>query len=145
MADGSASKPKKAKQAAADTTPEKHLNAALEANKWQPGQTGNPAGRPKGSRNKLGEAFIAAMYDDFTEHGAAVIETVRTEKPDQYLKVVASILPQQLNVRVSEFDELTDDQIDQRINALARALQLETGAIAAAGREAAPKAGKPLN
>ena len=145
MADGSAVKPRKAKQAEADTTPEKHLPAALEANKWQPGQTGNPAGRPKGSRNKLGEAFIAAMYDDFTEHGAAVIETVRTEKPDQYLKVVASILPQQLNVRVSEFDELTEDQIDQRINALARALQLETGTIAAAGREAASKAGKPLN
>lgn len=105
---------------------------------------GNP-GRPKGSRNKLGEAFIQAMYIDFTEHGAAVIETVRTEKPDQYLKVVASILPQQLNVRVSEFDELTDEQIDQRINALARALQLETGAITAAGRETAPQARKPLN
>jgi len=102
-------------------------------------------GRPKGSRNKLGEAFIQAMYSDFTEHGETVIETVRTEKPDQYLKVVASILPQQLNVRVSEFDELTDDQIDQRINALARALQLETGTIAAAGREAAPQARKPLN
>lgn len=142
MADGSSVKPRKAKQTEADTTPEKHLPAALEANKWQPGQTGNPAGRPKGSRNKLGEAFIAAMYDDFTEHGAAVIETVRTEKPDQYLKVVASILPQQLNVRVSEFDELTEDQIDQRINALARALQLETGTIAAAGREAASQTRK---
>lgn len=142
MADGSAVKPRKAKQAEADTTPEKHLPAALEANKWQPGQTGNPAGRPKGSRNKLGEVFIQAMHDDFAEHGASVIEKVRIEKPDQYLKVVASILPQQLNVRVSEFDELTEDQIDQRINALARALQLETGTIAAAGREAAPKAGK---
>jgi hypothetical protein len=27
----------------------------------QPGQVLNPAGRPKGSRNKLGEDFIAAM------------------------------------------------------------------------------------
>lgn len=105
---------------------------------------GNP-GRPKGSRNKLGEAFIQAMYEDFQEHGADVIDKVRMEKPDQYLKVVASILPQQLNVRVSEFDELTDDQIDQRISALARALQLEAGTIAASGREAAPQARKPLN
>lgn len=105
---------------------------------------GNP-GRPKGSRNKLGEAFIQAMYEDFTAHGADVIDKVRVEKPDQYLKVVASILPQQLNVRVSEFDELTEEQLDQRINAIARALQLEAGTIAAAGREAAPKAGKSIN
>jgi len=104
-------------------------------------KAGNP-GRPKGSRNKLGEAFIQAMYEDFEAHGADVIDKVRLEKPDQYLKVVASILPQQLNVRVSEFDELTEDQIDQRINALARALQLETGTIAAAGREAASQARK---
>lgn len=105
---------------------------------------GNP-GRPKGSRNKLGEAFIQAMYEDFTRHGEKVIETVRTEKPEQYLKVVASILPQQLNVRVSEFDDLTDEQLDQRINAIARALQLEAGAIAASGREAAAQTRKPLN
>lgn len=56
---------------------------------------GNP-GRPKGSRNKLGEAFLLAMYEDFQEHGVTVIETVRTEKPDQYLKVVASILPKEI-------------------------------------------------
>jgi hypothetical protein len=145
MADDASLKPRRAKKPEGDTTPEKHLPAALEANKWQPGQTGNPAGRPKGSRNKLGEAFIQAMYEDFQEHGPDVIEKVREEKPDQYLKVVASILPQQLNVRVSEFDELTEEQIDQRINAIARALQLEAGAIAASGREAAPQAGKPLN
>lgn len=90
--------------------------------------TGNiGGGRGKGSRNKLGEAFIQDMYADWEQNGADVITKVRTEKPDAYLKVVASILPQQLNVRVSEYDELTDDQIDRRIDALARALKLEIG------------------
>src|SRR5262245_36762420 len=36
---------------------------------------GNP-GRPKGSRNKLGEAFIQALAEDFERHGAEVIERV---------------------------------------------------------------------
>ena len=58
---------------------------------WQPGQSGNPAGRPIGNRNKLNEKFILALHDDFVQHGAKVIEQVRKDKPDIYLKVIASI------------------------------------------------------
>lgn len=78
---------------------------------------GNP-GRPKGSRNKLGEAFIAALHDDFIEHGTTVIEAVRSEKPDQYLKVIASILPKDVNLNVNQMDDMTDDQLVERIRRL---------------------------
>lgn len=130
---------------AAEATAKKlpaHLNPDVQ---FKPGQSGNPNGRPKGSRNKLGEAFIQAMFDDFTEHGSDVIDKVRLEKPDQYLKVVASILPQQLNVRVSDYDEMTDEQIDRRIDALARALKLEIGAGKASGGTGPEEARKSLN
>ena len=36
-----------------ENTPEKQV-----ASWFKPGQSGNPSGRPKGSRNKLGEEFI---------------------------------------------------------------------------------------
>jgi len=78
---------------------------------WKPGQSGNPAGRAKGSRNKLGEAFIEAMHADFMEHGTQVIETVRVEKPDQYLKVIASILPRELHVKDESLGDMTDEQL----------------------------------
>jgi hypothetical protein len=81
-------------------------------------------GRKKGSRSKLGEAFLSAMHADFEAHGSEVIEKVRVEKPDAYLKVVASILPKELNVKVDPIEELTDDELTGLISGLARKLQI---------------------
>lgn len=109
---------------------------------FEPGNNANPNGRPKGSRNKLGETFIQALYDDFQEHGPSVIETVRTEKPDAYLKVVASILPQKLEIE--HIDNLTDDQRRSRIREIAEQLGavVNLGLVAgAAGASVSREAG----
>lgn len=85
---------------------------------------GNP-GKPKGSRHALGEAFIKALHDDFVEHGEKVIETVRTEKPDQYMKVVASLLPKEFKIETTS--DLTDEQLDARIRTLANLVEIGIG------------------
>jgi hypothetical protein len=74
---------------------------------FKPGQSGNPAGRPKGARSKLGTLFLEQMLEDFTTHGAKVIEDVRNEKPDQYLKVVASILPKEIEPSADLLDAIS--------------------------------------
>ena len=87
-----------------------------------PFKKGNP-GRPKGARNKLGEAFIEALHESFQQHGPETIETVRTEKPDQYLKVIASLLPKEMNLNVNDqFSEMDDDELAERARRLARDL-----------------------
>jgi DNA-directed RNA polymerase len=104
--------------------------------------TGNiGGGRTKGARNKLGEAFVADLLADWEENGAAVIEAVRTDKPDQYLKVVASILPKELNVKVSELDELSDEQLERQLASIVA--QLAATGIDLIARTEAAEGEKP--
>jgi hypothetical protein len=63
---------------------------------FQPGQSGNPAGRPKGSRNRLTDLVMRALVDDFEEHGGAAIARVRQGDPVAYLKLIASLLPKEM-------------------------------------------------
>jgi hypothetical protein len=75
-------------------------------------------GRAKGSRNLLGEAFIDDLYADWQKHGVATIEKVRAARPADYLKVVASILPRDLNVKVSAVENMTDEELNATIELL---------------------------
>src|SRR6187397_1489140 len=88
------------------------------AHLWKPGTSGNPAGRPKGSRNRLSEDFVAALYDDFQDHGSAAIAACRAEKPDVYVRVIAGLLPKDVQLKVQSLDELSDDQLMRKLAVL---------------------------
>jgi hypothetical protein len=85
------------KRKARDNTPKQHRN--LEE-PWRPGQSGNPRGRPKGARNRLGTAFLEALEADFNQFGPQAIAQVREKKPEVYIKVVADLLPKEANINV---------------------------------------------
>ena len=93
---------------------------------WQPGQSGNRLAVRSGS-NKLNEKFILALHDDFVQHGAKVIEQVREDKPDVYLKVIASILPRELHVKDgSVFDGMSNEQLDEILGSVRTVLTART-------------------
>ena len=91
---------------------------------FQKGQSGNPNGRPKGAKHKLSEDFLKALSADFQEHGATVIESVRTEKPSDYLKIVSYLVPKELHLKVDPFEEMTDAQLINRARELGRVLRV---------------------
>ena len=66
------------------------------------------------------DAFIAALAEDFEKHGVEVIERVRIDKPEAYIKVIASLLPKDLNLNVSKYDHLTDAQLISRLRTLTK-------------------------
>ncbi len=49
-------------------------------------------GRPRGARDKLGEAFLQDLHADWEKHGRSVIERVRRDDPSTYRGVMASVV-----------------------------------------------------
>lgn len=60
---------------------------------FKPGQSGNINGRPLGARQRLSTMLIETLEKDFREHGADAIIKMRTEKPVDYVRTVATLVP----------------------------------------------------
>lgn len=93
---------------------------------FEKGSPGNPTGRGKGTRNKLSAAFIEALAQDFTEHGAEAIRVARVERPIEYIKVVASLLPKEFEITDNRLKDIDDSELDFLIE-LARQRRLVAG------------------
>ena len=65
--------------------------------RFRKGNKGGP-GRPAGTRNKLSEDFVTALFTDFEANGAAAIKSAREENPATYLRLVAGLVPKELHV-----------------------------------------------
>lgn len=72
-------------------------------------------GRPQGVRNRLQHDFLKALQEDFAEHGAAVVRIARIEKPIDYLKVIAAVLPKELIFTDNKLAEFSDEEIAEML------------------------------
>jgi hypothetical protein len=95
--------------------------------RWKPGQSGNPKGRPVGSRVKLGEAFLADLYEAWEAKGKAAINRVINRRPDKFLTVVAACLPKELKIETGPFEGLSDDDLTTILDAIRSSLAAEGG------------------
>ena len=89
---------------------------------FKKGQVANPKGRPKGSRNKLSEDFITALYDDFKQFGKEAICLVREERTDAYLNVIAKLVPKEMHLKVDPLEDFTDEQLNAKARDLIEGL-----------------------
>jgi hypothetical protein len=85
--------------------------------RFQPGQSGNPGGKPVNARNSLTKAFLEALAKDFTEHGETAIQDARADDPMGYVRVVASLLPKEFVVE-RPLDGMSDEELAAAITEL---------------------------
>jgi hypothetical protein len=85
---------------------------------WRPGQSGNPAGRPKSARSKFSEAFLRDAYEVWLTHGKKALQATAENHPVEYLKLIVSLLPKEDHITESPMEGLTYDELGEIIEAI---------------------------
>jgi len=77
-----------------------------------------------------GEKFIADVFADWEANGAKVLATLREEKPADYVRIAAAVLPKERHAKPEPLDQLTDAELFERlVHAAARAgFEIRAGA-----------------
>ena len=86
------------------------MTSRTDRGRFAPGQSGNPAGRPRGGlRRNVSEAIL----DDWATHGVEAVRTLRKQNPAAYMRLIARFSaienpldylepPKQMTVRIIE-------------------------------------------
>jgi Family of unknown function (DUF5681) len=94
-----------------------------------PGQSGNPKGRPKGSRNKLSEEFFRDLCDAWQASGKPALETMAMLYPVEFVRLVASLMPREPEATIAPvtvMERLSNAQLDALIAELQSGLDPAT-------------------
>lgn len=112
---------------------ENQVPRGKEATQFKPGRSGNPKGRPKGSRNRprFEEAFMADLLAAWEDNGVAAIQAMIENDPGGFVRVAASLMPKQVeHVQEDALDDMSDEDIDALVAVAKRereARKAETG------------------
>ena len=61
--------------------------------RWPPGQSGNPAGKPPGTRTAFSQGFIRDFALVWAEEGLEAVRKVVKKSPEAFVAIAARICP----------------------------------------------------
>jgi len=71
-------------------------------NRWLPGQTGNPNGRPVGARSEFSNSFLRDLAASWGQCGPDVLATVARTDPARYLGVCSTLIPRDVAISIEQ-------------------------------------------
>jgi hypothetical protein len=77
------------------------MNELTRRGQFQPGESGNPAGKPPNTRNILTQSLIEDLAAEWQTGGRDALKSLRVEKPDKFVLAAMSILPRDVLVQIS--------------------------------------------
>ncbi|MFM9850124.1 MAG: DUF5681 domain-containing protein [Hyphomicrobiaceae bacterium] len=101
-----ARKPKTTTKADASSPDQTGKNQGSAATQFKPGQSGNPNGRPKGSRSKLCEDFVSDLQTVWNEthektgkmRGIEALRSIAKERPTAFVAAVSQLVPKEFDL-----------------------------------------------
>jgi Family of unknown function (DUF5681) len=88
-----------------------------ESTRFKAGESGNPGGRPTGTRERLTKRFLLDLAEDFEAHGKEAILECREKKPDVYIKAIAALCPKEIEHK-RPLEEMSADELLAAVRAL---------------------------
>src|SRR5262249_9617682 len=99
-------------------------------------RSADQAGNIYYARRRVNEDFLAALHMEFLKNGARILRRAGEENPATFLKVLAQLVPRELQVEHAEsiISKLSDEQLAAMIAALE--VQIQEALAAANGENA---------
>jgi hypothetical protein len=85
---------------------------------------------PSGLRGGLGERLLRALANDFSRHGARAVSLLRRKRRQDYLKLIAALMPKEFRIRQVELPDMTDEELAKSLAAIKAMIALQEKAAA---------------
>lgn len=73
------------------------------------GQSGNPAGKPLGARNKLVESFVTDLQEKWRTDGASILDRLAINEPAKLVEAISRLAPKDIAVTLEQHNSLGMD------------------------------------
>jgi hypothetical protein len=78
--------------------PSKHVNGQM----WPPGVSGNPNGRPVGSRTVFSQSFLKDLASVWAERGRAAMEKTAIDQPGVFFATCARLIGPEVKLTIEQ-------------------------------------------